>query len=521
MSSVISWLVGAASTLDPKDDRYYDISSAGHLSRADIYVSPDTSRKIATVHRCVSILSNLLAMFPKGMNEYTARGRREAPEHPLHPIISFRPNSRQTAFEFWQTVCHHLVLRQNAYVQIIAGSPGAGWIGQLVPLHPDRVTGPEELDDGRLRYKYHRRDGQTFPMIGGRDIWHLRGLSEDGLKGLSLIDLGADSFGSALAAERHAARFFARGIKVAGVIQSEKNLKPEVAEAMGDSFRRKWGGEEGIGGVPVLWDGVTFQPVSMTPKDAEFLESRKFSVSEIARWFGVPPHLVGDVERSTSWGSGIAEQNLGFLIYTIQPWIELIQQSIRFTLIVQSQRYYAKFNPGALLQMAPKAQAEVFATLIEKGVLNPNECRELLDRNPRQGGDEYVNPAQNVARPATDMGQGPPEPDEDDDEPEDSRAARLAQARLQELLGEEQEGLARLATRHSKATRAWSNAIGGFYGQFARRIAETGLCSLEEARTWCHARRDLVLENGGLFKLANGTPASDEALLLGGANAEG
>lgn len=526
MSSVISWLLGsgdphAAATLDPMDDRYYD-NWTGHITRSGVRMSADTARKVSAVYRCVSILSNLLAMFPKGIYEKLETGRREAPEHPLDPIISFKPNRRHTAFEFWQIVSHHLVLRQNAFVQIVQGPPGQGWVGELVPLHPDRVFGPKEMDNGSLVYEYHRGDGRKFILTGGIDIWHIRGLSEDGLRGLSLIDLADDSFGMALAAERHAARFFDRGIRVAGILQSEKTLKPQIAEEMGESFSRKWGGEHAAGKVPVLWEGVKFQPVSMTPKDAEFLESRKFSVADIARWFGIPPHLIGDVERSTSWGSGLAEQNLGFLIFTIQPWIELLQQAIRFTLIVQAQRYYAKFNPGALMQMDPKSQAEVFDKLIGKGVLNPNECRELLERNPREGGDDFVNPAQNVARSPSEVS-GRPEPEdeeEDEEETEAARVQRLSAARMQELLAEEEAGLVRLAKRHSKTTKAWRAAIAGFYGRFARRIESTGICTLGRALEWCAARRDLVLNNGGLFKLAEGTSASDEAL-LGGDHAKG
>lgn len=206
MTSLISWFVGAsAPTLNPLDDRYYE-SSAGYVSRAGVTVSAESARKVGVVYRCISILANVLAMFPKGMFEKLERGRRAAPGHPLDSLISFRPNRRQTAFEFWRLVCHHLILRQNAFVQIVPGSAGRGWVGQLVPLHPDRVRGPEELSDGRLRYEYRRPRGEKVTMIGGLDIWHLQGLSDDGLKGLSMMDLASDSIGVSIAAERHAAR---------------------------------------------------------------------------------------------------------------------------------------------------------------------------------------------------------------------------------------------------------------------------------------------------------------------------
>jgi HK97 family phage portal protein len=509
---MVKWLEGLVSLFyapqanNPLDDRFYDLPG-GYLSRSGVRVSPDSAMKVSAVYRCVSILANVLAMFPKGMFERLERGRRQAHDHPLDSIISFKPNQRQPAFEFWRQVCFHLVLRQNAFVQILPGKPGRGWVGGLIPLHPDRVRGPEELPDGRLRYEYTRPDGRKVTMMGGVDMWHLQGLSSDGLKGLSMTDVATDSFGLSISAERHASRFFERGVKPSGVLHHERTLKPDTAEAMSQSFGSVYGGEHGAGKVPVLWEGMKFVPVSMTLKDAEFLDSRKFSVAEIARWFGVPPHMVGDVERSTSWGSGIEEQGLQFLVYSLLPWIELIEQSIRFTLVVQPETFYPKFNVNAILRMNAKAQADVFSILIDKGVLSPNECRELLDRNPRDGGDEYVDVAKPVEPPAPPLRMLPREEPEED-EPDEAAAAsdmarRLAKARTDELLREEDAALAKMARQHASDPEAWRAAVTGFYGRFPRRICNTGVCSLLQARAWCAQRRDLVLSEGGLLKLTS------------------
>lgn len=502
---MVSWLLGRprASTLDPLDDRYYEFPS-GTLSRSGVRVSADSAMRSSAVYRCVSILANILAMFPKGMFERQDRGRREAPEHPLDPIISFRPNRRQCAFEFWQAVCYHLVLRQNAYVQIVAGSSGRGWVGELVPLHPDRIMGPEELPNGRLRYEYRRPSGEKIVLLGGVDLWHIHGLSSDGLKGLSMLDVANDSIGLTLAAERHAARFFDRGVKPTGILQHEKRLSADTAQEMSESFGRLYGGEEGTGRVPVLWEGMKFQPVSMTLKDAEFLDSRKFGVAEIARWFGVPPHMVGDVERSTSWGTGIEQQGLHFLIYSLLPWIELLEQSIRFTLVVQPERFYPKFNVNAILRMDAKAQADMFAVLIDKGVLNPNECRELLDRNPRPGGDEYASTAKPVATVTAPISE--PQDDQPEDEPPEDDGNRetpgstllraMVEARVRDLLDEEAGHLTRLAKKHAKDGAAWGEDVRRLYGRFAGRITATLCCSEMASKGWCDARRDLVLGEG-------------------------
>ncbi len=526
MTSMVSWLFGGprAQSLNPLDDRYYE-TAAGTSSRAGVRVTAESAMRAGAVYRCVSILANVLAMFPKGMFERLDRGRRPAPDHPLDAIISFRPNRRQTAFEFWQQVCYHLVLRQNAFVQILPGVSGRGWVGGLVPLDPDRVRGPEELADGSLRYEYTRQDGRRFQMMGGDTIWHLRGLSSDGLKGLSMLDVANDSIGLSLAAERHAARFFQRGVKPTGILQHEKTLKPETAREMSDSFGRLYGGEEGTGKVPVLWEGMKFNPISMTLKDAEFLDSRKFSVAEIARWFGVPPHMVGDVERSTSWGTGIEQQGLHFLIYSLLPWIELLEQSIRFTLVIQAERYYPKFNVGKLLQMDQKTQAEVFGLLIDKGVLSPNECRELLERNPRKGGDEYVS----VTKPTT-MAAPPPSPPDEAPPPDDGMqdgaaqalaiARALAHTRALELLDEEHLALGRLAKEHAKKADAWQAAAARFYGHFAGRVALAMACDKTAAKGWCETRRGLVLTEG-LAGLTNGAQSQGAAALVALALANG
>jgi HK97 family phage portal protein len=525
LTSMVSWLIGLSprADLDPLDDRYYN-SRPGTLSRAGQRVSPDSAMKASAVYRCVSILANMLAMFPKGMYEKLEQGRRPAPDHPLDRIISFAPNRRQNAFAFWQQVCYHLVLRQNAFVQIVPGPKGKGWVGELVPLDPDRVKGPDELPDGTLRYEYVRPGGTgTVKMIANHDIWHLRGLSADGLRGLSMLDVASDSIGLSLASERHAARFFERGVKPTGVLQHEKTLKPETASAMSESFGRLYGGESGTGKIPVLWEGMKFQPTSMTLKDAEFLDSRKFSVSEIARWFGVPPHMVGDVERSTSWGTGIEQQGLHFLIYSLQPWVELIEQSIRFSLVVQPEKFYPKLNVNAMLRMDAKTQADVFSILIDKGVLNPNECRELLERNPREGGDEYATVgAPAVPTQAVPVEPEPPEPAPEEEDPEDESAAAsralaaargIASVRAGELLGEEMQALARLAKEHSRRPEAWGPAVARFYGHFAGRIAQSLACGKTAAKGWCETRRGLILTDG-IAALTDGQQTEATAALV-------
>jgi hypothetical protein len=236
--------------------------------------------------------------------------------------------------------------------------------------------------------------------------------------------------------------------------------------------------------------------------------------------------MAGDIERSTSWGTGIEQQGLHFLIYSLLPWISLIEQSIRYTLVVQPERYYAKLNHNAILRMDAKTQAEVLTLYLDKGVLNPNECRELLERNPRAGGDTYRDPSARVATtrlPPEDREPEPePEPGDDDDEEKNARALALslARARVDDLLGEERERLIRLAREHAKDGEAWRSAVAAFYGRFAGRVSKALACSKAGAKGWCETRRGLMFAEGAAG-LGDGNQAEARAALVSLALANG
>jgi hypothetical protein len=308
-------------------------------------------------------------------------------------------------------------------------------------------------------------------------------------------------------------------MKISGVLQHEKTLDPKTADEMAASFRRRWGGEYGVGGVPVLWDGMKFNPVTMSHKDAEFLDSRRFSVSDIARWFGVPPHMVGDVDRSTSWGTGIESQGLQFLIYTLQPDLELWEQSIRHVLITEPERFYVKHNVSAILRTDSKTQMEVFNVAINAGILNPNECRELLDRNPREGGDEYLTPLN--MRQGAGVPDGGPDPEPEPEQPADdtTKAAIALAERLQaEARGTDAaaararalaKACARVAFQHEvDEVQSIRQKVGGldltklqhalssFYGRHAAYLSDTLGVSPEVARAYCRGRQEQLERDG-------------------------
>jgi HK97 family phage portal protein len=528
-ASVLSRLLGA--TADPTDDRYFERSGGGGSSLAGTVVTAATALTVSAVYRAVSIIANVLAMLPAGVYEEQERGSRRAYEHPMDFRLRLRPNARQTSFEWRRQVFTCLLLRQNAYCQMVPAERGAF---DLVPLHPDRITGPEETPSGERRFWYTPPQKTRVPLLEGVDLWHVQGLSEDGLRGLSLIDLARDSIGIAKASQEHSAHQLGRGLTFRGVLEHPGRLTPTTATEMGDSFGRTYGGRVGVGKVPVLWEGMKFNPITMTNQDAQFLESQKFGIADVARWFGIPPHLLSDVEKATSWGSGMEEQNLQFLIVTLLPWIVLFEQAYRLKLLLRPERFYPKLNVNAMLRVSAKTRFDVFQLGIQNGILSPNECREMDDLNPREGGDTYVTPTAPQQSP---RGSGPPSPspppvpsdenasarllmmaealalrlrDESDaptaiaeavvakteatDEAKareaaaNARARALAQATAERIVAHERASVAGLSTSSGSNPPRWRHAVTSFYGRHAAFVAESLCVELEAARAYCRTQ---------------------------------
>lgn len=475
----------ASAIFDPRaadaalDDRYW--SGYAPVSAAGIPVSADTSMKVSAVYRAVSLIANAFAQLPMSAYRALDRGREELRDNEARRLFMRAPNPYQRAFEFKRLLMGHVILRGNAFARIYR----RGGQIELWPLHPDRVEGPELLASGRLRYIYTRPDNhQRETYIGGREILHVPGLSSDGLRGLALYDLARDTFGSAIAAERHGGRVFGQGVRIAGVLQSEKSFKAETRDAMETSFGAKFGGAEGVERVPVLEQGLKFEKIGMTNEDAQWLETRRFTVSDIARWFGVPPHMIGDVERSTSWGSGIEHQSIQFVQYGLMPWLVQWEQVIQDTFITDPD-VFVRFNVEGLLRADSKSRHAVYALGIQNGIYNPDECREYENKNPRPGGDQYVDVA-TIKTGGRSSGQ----------KQDDGRAAVFAIAATRSVLALEHEGLTRSAKEHAKDAEKFRASVVSFYGRFATEIVQRLHCGRPAAKVYCTGRRDQVLRDG-------------------------
>lgn len=505
----LQWFRGTSAADPALDEKWYSVVVDGSHTHAGVFVSPETAKRVSTVYRCVSLLSNALATLPFGVFERLERGRREVLDHAAYRTFAVKSNPYQTPIVFKRMMMGHLVLRGNCYARITRGPMGL----ELWPLHPERVKGPELLPSGRLRYRYTRPDtGQDDTLLGGIDIWHLTGLSDDGLRGLAPADLAKDTIGLAMAAEQHGAKVFGKGVRLAGALKlpEGKEMSKPAKDALSKSFRD----EHADLGLPVLEDGLDFVNMGMTSEQAQYLESRKFSVSDIARWFGIPPHMVGDVERSTSWGTGIENQTIQFVTDGLMPWVQLWEESID-DIFIPEPTYYSKFNINARLRADSKTRFDVYQIGITNGIYSPNDCRAFEDENPRLGGDQYVTPrSPNEPRPP---GSGPGQPSPPDEEPKDDdrealaiAAAHVAKANASTLLSEECAAVTRLAKEHSRDGQGWRAAVASFYGRWSDRVSAATLCGQAEAGEYAERRRETVLAGG--VKALN--ESKDEAVSL-------
>lgn len=389
-------------------------------SETGVDITPKTVMQVDAVWSCVRLISETIATLPLSMHERTSSGKRVASQHPLHFVIHDQPNADSTASVFWEALVAAMLLRGNGRAEkLYVGDRLVG----LAFLDPNKLVITRN-GNGKKLYQYPRADG-TLRQIEASRIWTIPGFTLDGENGVSVIAYGAKVFGAAMAAERTAARTFRNGMLPTVYYKVSAFLKPEQRKM----FKEEIQGSVERGESPVLEGGTDVGTVGINPVDAQLLESRSFSVEAICRWFRVPPWMVGHTEKSTSWGTGIEQQMIGFLTFTLGPWLRRIEQSINKDLLTPADRvrYYAKFAVEGLLRADSAGRAAFYAAMVNNGILTRDEVRELEDREP-MGGNASVLTVQSAMTTLDSLGQ-------------DASAAQTNQARaaLRALLGFSEE----------------------------------------------------------------------------------
>ena len=357
-------------------------------------VTERSAMQMTAVYSCVRILSEAVAGLPHLYKYTDSGGKAMALDHPLYRLLHDEPNPEMSSFVFRETLMTHLLLWGNAYAQIIRN--GKNEIVALYPLMPNKVTVNRD-EAGRLYYTYYRgsdeaiKDKEFAVTLQPSDVLHIPGLGFDGLVGYSPIAMAKNAIGMAIACEEYGAKFFANGAAPGGVLEHPGTIKDP--QRVRESWQSTFGGSGNANKIAVLEEGMKYTPIGVSPEQAQFLETRKFQINEIARIFRVPPHMVGDLEKSSF--SNIEQQSLEFVKYTLDPWVIRWEQSIMRSLFSEDEKkkYFVKFNLEGLLRGDYQSRMNGYAIGRQNGWMSANDIRELenLDRIPAEdGGDLYL-----------------------------------------------------------------------------------------------------------------------------------
>jgi HK97 family phage portal protein len=377
-SNRILWLPG-------DDSRNWDYESGGwsgsNRNPSGVKIDAETALRSTVVLACIRVLSTSVAGLPLHLYRRLAGGGKEiAREHPLYKLLHTQPNSWQTSFEWREQMMLHLLTTGAAFDEkVYAG----GSISEIVPLHPSRMK-VEQIENMRLRYTYREASGSSTVYTQDA-IMSVRGMSDDGVHGLSMIEMARDAIGLSRACEIHGASFFGNGARPGVVLSTDQMLSPEAAENTRNQWERAHRGADRAHKTAVLQGGLKVNELGGNNQEAQFLEARRFQVEEICRLWGVPPHLVGDLSRSSY--SNIEQQSLDYVQNGLMPWLRRIESAIARDLLENDDEYFAEFDTRGSLRADAAGRATYYNTLWQLGVASVNEIRSWENMNPVEGGD--------------------------------------------------------------------------------------------------------------------------------------
>lgn len=367
------------------DPSWAALIPGGALSASGQFVDSRSAESISPVAAAVGLIAGSIASLPLHVFRRLDNGDRErANDHPLAEILSARPNPSQTAMELREQMTAHCLLTGNAYAEILWDA--AGNVSGLLPLQPRNVT-IIRLNNGRHRYDVTDHDGRVRPLLA-EEVFHLRDRSDDGLVGKSRITMAREMLGGVLAAQEHGNRAFANGARLSGVLQTPHQMTDESIKRLADSWQQQFAGTANAGRTAILENGLQFEALSMSNEDAQWLQSRQFSVEEISRIFNIPPVLLGDLRHANF--SNSVEMARHFVTFTLRPWLTRWEQAAERALLgpIARRRYYVEHAAEGLLRGDSVNRAEFYKSGIESGWLLPSEARRLENLSTIDGIDD-------------------------------------------------------------------------------------------------------------------------------------
>ena len=394
-----------------QEERYYSTSLYGNAqivgNSSNQAVSKERSLQLSTVWSCVKVISETIASLPISLYEKDADNKRYIlSDNPLHTLVGEQPSTLYNSFNFFERALVDLCLDGNFYAYIERNNGGLPT--QIIPIQCDDVSVYVSPDGREVYYEIEQNATIPYPFtgkVGSDNMIHIKGLSCDGIMGKSPIQSAAESLGISLSIEQFAGSFFKNGASVGGILKHPGTLKPETAKRLRASWNQTYSGSINAGKTAILEEGMEFISRQIPNNQAQFLETRQYQISDICRIFRVPNHYVNDLSNATY--SNIEAQQIDFVVHTITPWIKRIEMALNQKLIPAKQKgkQYFKFNLTALLRGDSKSRADYYRTLVNIGVLSPDEVRAFEDMNSMGGASESVYMQSNMM-PLNNLGEG-------------------------------------------------------------------------------------------------------------------
>lgn len=359
----------------------------GTESAAGENVNPQTAMSVSAIYACVGLISETIGQLPIRVKKYkSGGGSDDAMSHPIYRLIALRPNEWQTSQEFREMMTQHLCLTGNCYAEIIRDNSGVP--RELLPLMPNWVS-VEQDSRWNVIYKITDKNGQ-YRELTQSDVFHMKYRTLDGYTGISPIGYQRETVGNSIAALLYSSRMLKNGGRPSGTLEVPGGLSEEAFERLRASWEQNYTGSNAYR-TAILENGTKYNAISMSNADMQFLESRKFSVEEIARIYRVPLHMIQNTEKTTSWGSGVEQMSIGFVQYSMLPWIKRWENCIKKYLITDKNTY-VKLSVEGLMRGDMSSRYTSYAQAITNGFMSANEVRALEDMNPRDGGDDFLTP---------------------------------------------------------------------------------------------------------------------------------
>lgn len=402
------------SQMTPDQQREFLRIGGGMETASGAIINENSAMKVAAAWRCVNIISSAVGSLPLDLiRREDENTRKPAVGHPLRKVLTVQPNKWQTPTEFRRLLQAWLLLRGNAYARIVRAG---GEVVALVPIHPSRVQ-PRQLSTLDMEYSVTTPEGRAL-VLPQRDVLHLRGMSLDGVTGLSVLSYMREALGLSLQSEKAGARMLKSGSMAGGALEHPNKLSQEAFDRLKESIERQYSGPENAGRWMILEEGLKASPLTFSAADLQFMQLRDFQRYDIAMFFGVPPHMIGATDKTTSWGTGIEQQSIGFVTYTLNDWLTVWQDTIKRDLLGPSEREEldVRIYTQGLLRGDVKARWEAYVKALQWGVMSPDEIRALEDMNPRPDGrgGVFYDPPNTAGGGGADGGHGnePAEPAE-------------------------------------------------------------------------------------------------------------